>query len=121
MEGQRSSRILPHVSLNPAGQHFLPGLVSVARQPTYGEDEVGAIHESFQYVTPLLQRACPEIAATRMEDVKGDLDRTRRSYIRARLTKEIEARHQPLVEYRDLAIEYEGHTRQRRVAAQSSR
>jgi hypothetical protein len=63
------------------------------------------------------RRPCPEIAATRMEDVKGDIDRTRRSYIRARLTKEIEARHQPLVEYRDLAIEYEGHTRQRGVGA----
>jgi hypothetical protein len=42
------------------------------------------------------------------------MDRTRRSYIRAKLTKEIEARHQPFVEYRDLAIEYEGHARQRR-------
>jgi hypothetical protein len=73
-----------------------------------------ALYEPFQHVTALLQRPRPEITATGVEDVKGDIDRPRRCYIRPRLTKQIEARHQPFVEYRDLAIEYEGHTRQRR-------
>jgi hypothetical protein len=42
------------------GQHFLPSFVSIGRQPADREDEVGALHESLQYATTLLQRPCPE-------------------------------------------------------------
>jgi hypothetical protein len=110
----RGRRVLTDVPLNPAGQHFLPGFASIARQPADGEDEGGALHEPFPYVPALLQGLCPEVTAAGVEDVEGDEDRPSRRHVRTRITEQIEARHEPLIEHRDLAVEHEGRTRQRR-------
>jgi hypothetical protein len=86
----RRCRVLPYVPFDPSSQHFLPGFVSAACQPAHGEDEVGAIHEPFQYATTLLQRSCPEITAASVEDVEGDEDRPSRRHVRAKITEQIE-------------------------------